>query len=199
MSEFENFDLRRRDVRRVAKIDAPYVEDVFDVFKELRRSRRRQQVSAFLPYLCVALVAFPFMLWGFHAWDRIPAPAQSGARDPLRASFSNCHSGGGFNCIVDGDTFWFEGEKIRIADIDTPETHPARCLDEEERGASATRRLGELLNAGAFTLSPIDRSYDRYGRKLMVVQRGGQSIGDVLVAEGLARHYSGGFREGWCG
>nr|MDX8317342.1 thermonuclease family protein [Agrobacterium rosae] len=35
-------------------------------------------------------------------------------------AFSICGSGQRITCVVDGDTFWFRGEKIRIADIDTP-------------------------------------------------------------------------------
>lgn len=121
----------------------------------------------------------------------------SGAGDALRASFGLCHTGGGTNCVVDGDTFWFRGEKIRIADIDTPETHPPRCADEAAKGRAATLRLHALLNAGAFSLEPIDRDGDVYGRKLRVVTRGGQSLGGVLVSEGLARWYAGG-RQPWC-
>lgn len=112
--------------------------------------------------------------------------------------FGKCHSGGGQNCVVDGDTFWMDGEKIRIADIDTPETHPSRCAEEERLGNAATDRLQALLNAGAFELSPIDRDTDRYGRKLRIVERNGVSLGGVLVSEGLARPYGGGPRAGWC-
>lgn len=115
------------------------------------------------------------------------------------ASFGFCHEGGGTNCVVDGDTFWFQGVKIRVADIDTPETHPPRCAAEAERGTAATRRLQQLLNAGTFTLTSVGEDSDRYGRKLRIVERGGQSLGDVMVSEGLARSYSGGPRAGWCG
>ena len=113
------------------------------------------------------------------------------------ASFGLCHSGGGTNCVVDGDTFWFRGEKIRIADIDAPETHPSRCAAEASKGAAATRRLQALLNAGPFGLESIDRDTDRYGRKLRLVTRGGESLGGTLVGEGLARWYDGG-RQPWC-
>jgi micrococcal nuclease len=100
--------------------------------------------------------------------------------------------------VVDGDTFWLGGEKIRIADIDTPETHPPRCAYEAELGARATRRLQMLLAEAPFTLAPIGgRDVDRYGRKLRIVTRGGRSLGDVLVAEGLARTWTG-RREPWC-
>lgn len=40
------------------------------------------------------------------------------------------------------------------------------CAYEAELGADATRRLTQLLNAGPFTLEPIDRATDQYGRKL---------------------------------
>ncbi len=118
--------------------------------------------------------------------------------DVFAARFGRCHAGGGRNCVVDGDTFWFGGDKYRIADIDTPETHPARCATEARLGKSATDRLQALLSAGSFSLAPIDRDTDRYGRKLRVVMRGGESIGETLVAEGLARRYAGGYRESWC-
>jgi endonuclease YncB( thermonuclease family) len=45
---------------------------------------------------------------------------------------------------------------------------------------------------------PIERDADRYGRKLRVVTRNGRSLGDILVAEGLARRWDG-RRRSWCG
>jgi micrococcal nuclease len=125
------------------------------------------------------------------------APALPAA--PIRRTFTLCHSGGGTNCVVDGDTFWVDGQKVRIADIDTPETHPARCAAEARLGDAATARLQALLNAGPFALRRIDRDTDRYGRALRIVTRGGESLGDTLVREGLARAYKGGHRAGWCG
>ncbi|MDT8760305.1 thermonuclease family protein [Sphingomonas psychrotolerans] len=128
--------------------------------------------------------------------DPATSPRRSEAPPPTRR-FALCHSGGGRNCVVDGDTFWLDGEKIRIADIDTPETHPPRCPAEAELGARATRRLQALLSAGPITLAVPDRATDRYGRKLRVVLRGGESLGGMLVAEGLARPWEG-RRRPWC-
>ena len=102
-----------------------------------------------------------------------------------------CDDGYGGDCVIDGDTFRLGGETIRIADIDTPETHPARCPEEASLGAQATERLRQLLNAGPFMLQSIDRDQDRYGRSLRMVMRGDQSIGAMLVAEGLARPWMG--------
>jgi len=101
--------------------------------------------------------------------------------------------------VVDGDTIWLEGVKIRVADIDAPETHPPRCTVEANLGTRATQRLQELVNAGPFEVqqAPDGRDEDRYGRKLRVLVRDGQSLGDVLVSEGLVRRWTG-RREPWC-
>ncbi|WP_246611069.1 thermonuclease family protein [Aquisediminimonas profunda] len=112
--------------------------------------------------------------------------------------FGLCHIGGGTNCVVDGDTIWMDGVKIRVADIDAPETHPPRCAAEADLGNRATLRLQQLLNAGPITLEQIGRDEDRYGRKLRILVRQGRSLGDILVSEGLARTYQGGPRTGWC-
>jgi len=101
-------------------------------------------------------------------------------------------------CVVDGDTFWLDGVKIRIADIDTPEISEPKCDSEYELGMKATYRLRDLLNEGPFELNSIgSRDEDRHGRKLRIVVRNGRSLGDQLVSEGLARTWSG-RREPWC-
>ena len=165
--------------------------------------RRRRGIGSNLWLTPVMAVAFVASLATFQRLpggaEAVSAPVASlfaggesvAARDALSARFALCHSGGGNNCVVDGDTFWFAGDKYRIADIDTPETHPARCAEEAALGEAATSRLHEWLNDGAFTLESAGRDTDRYGRNLRIVTRGGTSVGSVLVAEGLARPWEG--------
>jgi endonuclease YncB( thermonuclease family) len=141
--------------------------------------------------------------------SELPAPhaLRSATRDPAaRATmagsvgsprFTICHTGGGENCVVDGDTVWIHGEKIRVADIDAPETHPPRCASEAQLGSRATQRLAELLNQGPFEQRMIDRDTDRYGRRLRIIVRRARSLGDQLVSEGLARKWVGS-RLPWC-
>lgn len=101
-------------------------------------------------------------------------------------------------CVVDGDTIWLEGVKIRVADIDTPEISQPRCDYEYDLGIKARDRLVVLLNQGEFSAVPVgNRDEDQYGRKLRVLMRDGRSLGDQLVAEGLARTWTG-RREPWC-
>ena len=122
----------------------------------------------------------------------------SAADDPNQPSLDLCGSGTRYNCVVDGDTIWLRGVKIRIADIDTPEVGSPRCDSEYQLGMEATYRLLDLLNEGPFRLEAIgSRDEDQYGRKLRVLTRNGASIGDILVGEGLARTWSG-RREPWC-
>lgn len=155
--------------------------------------------------LSIALVGGGLIGLAAATWSGPHMPAGTAGAAPDRvagtvtqsAHFGFCHTGGGTNCVVDGDTFWIDGEKIRVADIDAPETHPSRCAEEARLGNAATARLQALLNAGPVTLAPADRDTDRYGRKLRVVMRGGKSLGGMLVDEGLARPWIG-HREPWC-
>jgi endonuclease YncB( thermonuclease family) len=111
--------------------------------------------------------------------------------------FSYCKWGGGTNCVVDGDTFWIGGQKVRIAGIDAPETHDYRCASELELGERAARQLQTLLNSGAVTMTNIDRDRDTYGRLLRNVSVDGQDVGETLISAGVARAYAGG-RRSWC-
>ncbi len=141
------------------------------------------------------------VVWSFpQSWTEIqtaPAALMTNMAETNKAHFGYCHQGGGYNCVVDGDTFHYQGQKIRIADIDTPETHPPKCAQEARLGDLATQRLQSLLNAGPFALEQIGRDTDVYGRQLRIVTRNGASIGDDLVREGLARYYGSG-RQPWC-
>ena len=98
-------------------------------------------------------------------------------------------SGARDHCVVDGDTLWWEGEKIRIAEIDAPELR-GRCAAESVKALAARARLIALLNAGPVTFERV--GVDKYGRTLA---RFG-SISEVLITEGLAHRWPS--RKGWC-
>ena len=145
------------------------------------------------------LAAFTAVLVWPGDWPRSGAAELPGASasDGESADFALCGSGARVNCVVDGDTFWYAGEKIRVADINTPEVSEPQCDREAALGAAATDRLHALLNQGAFTLQTTGRDQDQYGRLLRVVTRAGESLGGVLVREGLAEEWRG-YRGSWC-
>lgn len=122
----------------------------------------------------------------------------SGATSKVSVVFQTCATGTRQACVVDGDTIWLNGQKIRVADIDTPEVSEPKCSSELAAGKRATDRMLELLNEGSFELKGWPgRDTDHHGRRLRVLIRDGRSLGDILVSEGLARTWSG-RREPWC-
>lgn len=139
----------------------------------------------------ILAIALPFLLLA-------TTPASGQQPDPERAQFGICSGSGRVTCVVDGDTIWYRGDKIRLTDINTPEISQPACAEEARLGAEARDRLADLLNAGAFSLEAEGREVDRYGRLLRIVTRDGTSLGDVLVGEGLAEEWQG-RRSGWCG
>lgn len=147
------------------------------------------------------LIAAPFVgIAGAWFWQGSPATAPTtgnATAEQYEASFSRCSGPIRVTCVVDGDTIWLEGEKIRIADINTPEVSKPDCPAERALGGRATSRLTALLNEGGFSLETIDRDEDTYGRKLRIVTRAGESLGGTLVAEGLAEEWTGS-RRSWC-
>lgn len=102
---------------------------------------------------------------------------------------------------IDGDTIEFDGETVRIANIDTPETRKAKCPEERAKGEAASQALTDLLASGAVTVQRGDpkspRLTDRYGRTLGLVFVDGHDVGELLIAMGHARRWTG-KRRPWC-
>ena len=148
------------------------------------------------------------MFQPFHSTRRIPtgfalalallAPPTFAQSDPEAAQFAPCAGPERVTCVVDGDTIWYRGAKIRLSDINAPEVSQPACEAEAAPGARATRRHTELLNAGPFSLTRAGRDVDRYGRLLRTITRRGASLGGTLEGEGLAEHWQG-RRGNWCG
>jgi micrococcal nuclease len=143
--------------------------------------------------LSLLLLAIPHVTYAEAAIDVAIVPKNPANIPANNAAnlYEKCGKAKRINCVVDGDTFWHRGAKIRIADINTPETSHPGCAYEAGLGARATLRLTQLLNAGPFTLEQQGRDVDRYGRQLRIVTRDGRSLGTVLVAEGLAETWTG--------
>ena len=101
-----------------------------------------------------------------------------------------CGRGKRVTCVVDGDTIWLGGEKIRLLGIDAPEIgSTADCLKEKRTGRVATERMAAIVSSGAIELRR--RGTDRYGRTLAAVLVDGRDAGEVLMREGLAVPYEG--------
>ena len=107
--------------------------------------------------------------------------------------------------VIDGDTIALAGEhqRIRLLDIDAPETFKPRCDRERALGLDAKARMVALLRAGPVT---IDRNgFDIYGRALARLSVNGRDIGTIMLREGHAVRWKPGRkawedrRQHWCG
>ncbi|WP_245409888.1 thermonuclease family protein [Pararhizobium haloflavum] len=161
------------------------------------RSRRRARLSRFASRMAALVLAIGIAAGCLWFDGRTIQPPDAIVTGALHTHFAFCATPPHADCVIDGDTFYLGSQPIRIADIDTPETFRPDCAAEAERGKRATMRMHELLNAGPIELRLQARDKDRYGRSLRTVHRGGRSLGQQLVSEGLARPW-GGARRSWC-
>ncbi len=162
-----------------------------------------------IPWRPILLLALLVVLWPFHAngglahASFLPWMPKPTAADPEAAWFRRCTgpTATRYTCVVDGDTLYYRGEKIRVIGIDTPELFSPRCAEEERMAEQAAQLLTKRLNAGPFSIAKpfLSPSTDKYGRALRHVTREGVPLGDALVNAGLAHRYGGGARAGWCG
>jgi micrococcal nuclease len=121
--------------------------------------------------------------------DARPSPEITSAR-----SMPVCRNARRVNCVVDGDTFWLDGVKYRISNIDTPELK-GNCAKERQIAGKARDRLASLMDQSPIRIQ-IDGT-DAYGRRLAKVSGPGGDIGDRLASEGLAEVWGGSFIN-WC-
>lgn len=101
--------------------------------------------------------------------------------------------------VIDGDTVedTATGERIRLPNIDTPETGDrAQCRAEREAGQAATRAAGHIIASRTITVRRTGRT-DRYGRTIGFVLVDGRDLGEIMMERGLARPWRG-RREPWC-
>lgn len=121
----------------------------------------------------------------------VPVPAEPAARREVSRLLRGVIVQPAAARPLDVSTFELRGARIRIADIDAPRLAGA-CPYESGLAQRAFSRVRDWMSLGPFELSEAggpDR--DREGRRLRVVSRDGESVGGVLVSEGLARPYTG--------
>lgn len=80
--------------------------------------------------------------------------------------------------LIDGDTFAYGSERVRIRGINAPEVS-------ESGGFEASQRLDLLLREGPVTIIP--QALDVYGRTVADVYVNNQNVAEVLKDEGYAK------------
>lgn len=159
-----------------------------------RRSRRTWRLADPRFYLSAAILIASFGL--------VVLPV---AADALIAVARPAGSGDG-TCriyqVIDGDTvrMWCEGRgnvPARLTGFDTPELFSPACPSEMAAAVQAKWALRlAIWQAGKVTLHR--EGTDRYGRALVAAILDGEPLARKMIADGHARPYSGGARQGWC-
>lgn len=106
--------------------------------------------------------------------------------------------------VTDGDTFKLPtGERIRLENIDTPESGArAKCDAELFLAVHARAELTRLLGQGEPVITRARRpngqvKLDKYGRTLARVSVGGIDVGRVMIDRLFAWEWEG-RRHDWC-
>ena len=99
--------------------------------------------------------------------------------------------------------FWRVPLRIRVSNINAPETLKPQCAREGELAAKAAAYTKELLSAPGTVIEITNlQGYDDKGRYLATVRVNGEDLGGLLVAAGLARawtkNYEGQTKMYWC-
>jgi endonuclease YncB( thermonuclease family) len=98
--------------------------------------------------------------------------------------------------VIDGDTIRIGAERVRLINIDAPETEGrARCNAEHRLAAVATMTLVDLIEGKRLE---IDRhGKDRFGRTLAYIRVSGADVGEMLIRARVAVRWGNG-RPNWC-
>jgi endonuclease YncB( thermonuclease family) len=150
-------------------------------------------------------VVVPVITTSRPVWAPEHEPARS-AEPAVRTSAKGAYAAEVLR-VLDGDTFearvhlWPGLDvttKVRLRGIDAPEMK-ARCREERTRAEAAREALRAILAEGELTVLRIDQ--DKYGGRVVAdaATTRTHDVSQALLAQGVARAYFGGRRQGWCG
>ena len=150
------------------------------------RRRRPRTLRAAITWLIVTLA----LALAYQLKDRLPPIGEPpSAAQPERVAYSDIR-------VTDGDTLRLGDERIRIANIDTPEMPGrAQCAFEADKALAAKARLSQILAGGDIRIARD--GVDRYGRTLATLKVNGRDVGEQLVGEGMAQRWQG-HKAQWC-
>lgn len=111
--------------------------------------------------------------------------------------------------VIDGDTLEIAVDflpeplppklSIRVIGIDTPEKAPRAQCDAEAAKAQAASKFTKQAVANATEVDIDLLKWDKYGGRVLAdVYLDNQSLGEMLIAAGLARPYKGDAKQSWC-
>ena len=108
--------------------------------------------------------------------------------------------------VIDGDTVQVDASadmppalasiRVRLHDVDTPETWRPKCESERRAGEAATAFTKRAI-AGANRVTVRPYRWDRFGRVVANLMLDGRTLSSMLIEAGLGRPWTG-REEEWC-
>lgn len=163
--------------------------------RRLFHARHRLDLRIPVALLAVLTVAVGFLWPGGWAGQSSPVLASTTCQP---ARIASCYDGDTCDAFVEG-----RHQSVRLVGLDTPEiNHNAKCKQEQRLGLAARDRLRVLIaQAREREFCPEGSSFDRdrYGRVLAILELDGRDVAGILIQEGHAVSYSGGYKQhDWC-
>lgn len=159
-------------------------------------------------FLALIAVNQPQVL-GLHAPGAETPGAAAVAERPIRRAPDDARQRAQVARVIDGDTFVLaNGDRVRVADFDTPETRGAKCAAERARGHAATDAARRMLLRRTVDLRVTGRDrYERLVADVFLVGRGAapaRADADFRTAMIAAGHgavwrYGREPKPDWCG
>jgi len=160
----------------------------------IRADMRKRKSHNRIPPIGVVWIGCTLAAAGMFGWNAVPSSKAAIPALGAAIHMPICMGSHRVNCIVDGDTIWYRGEKIRLLNFNAPEMH-GNCPEESSLAWTARERLQRLLSNVPFS---VERNgHDVYGRTLAVIRTSSGDVADIMVREKLA-HYWHGYKEDWC-
>ena len=104
--------------------------------------------------------------------------------------------------VIDGDTIEvcnLNGtERIRIANLDAPESYRPSCAKEKLAGIQAKQAAIQFFVRPSVDLDIQRRSTDRYGRSIADVSVNGKDFRQHMIAEGHGVQWQFNEKYDWC-
>ncbi|MEY9785403.1 thermonuclease family protein [Sinorhizobium fredii] len=152
---------------------------------------------SYFPFKGASYMRFSLLIGAVAATISISGTGHT--QDQAGEDWPICGYGKRITCVVDGDTFWMQGQKYRVYGVDAPEAgEGARCEKERKKAEEATRLLQYVLQSSGLKFTT--HGTDRYGRTLVSVRANQGDAEVALIKSNLAVPYEGGRRDPmqWC-
>jgi hypothetical protein len=167
---------------RPSRIRRQHVQPIAATAKKVEPPSTEREMWQTILGVVLFAVTGSALVWTISSWTS--SGRDHAADDAAAAQFGQCYSGG-TNCVLDGNTIYFQGSRVIIAGIDAPHIRDAKCEAERTQGIDSAMQLANLLNSGKVVLGDPEQGGDGVVRRHVLVND--KDVGGLMIDSGSAR------------